>query len=270
MDRLEQSLSVHDWTSPLSSSKKNCILVRFSQRPCNEVIQSFGCDGNYYEEAIVELKHRFGRPTVIVGTMIQQLIQHLPPIPNRPDTYIKDSFFIKTILGVFEAHNFTADLYSTTNLKHATDKLPFPDAVKWQQFLVKEKIEQPNLSTLSDWIQPIAEAYEQLQVEQQNVEHPATHQVLFVQNSKTTTAMCRQSPRTFLSFEGLLASDFQMRKIQKDVSRRKTCQRKSARFLLELLEPKSPVERLYIKIHMQIQQLQPTTQHTSSPRENSA
>ena len=63
--------------------------------------------------------------------------------------------------------------------------------MKWQQFLVKEKIEQPNLSTPSDWLQPIAEAYEQL--EQQNVEHPATHQVHFVQNSKTTTATYRQS-----------------------------------------------------------------------------
>ena len=231
-----------------------------------KVIQSFGCDGNYYEEAIVELKRRFGRPTVIVGTMIQQLIQHLPPVPNPPDTYIKFSSFIKTIIRVFEAHNFTADLYSTTNLKHATDKLPFSDAAKWQQFLVKEKIEQPNLSTLSDWLQPIAEAYEQL--EQQNVEHPATHQVHFVQNSKTTTNVQTLTPETSLSFEGRLASDFQMRKIQKDVFRRKTCQRKSARSLFQLLEPKSPVERLFIKIHMQNQQLQQTTQHTS-PRENS-
>ena len=128
---------------------------------------------------------------MIVGTMIQQLIQHLPPVSNRPDTYIKFSSFIKTIISVFQAHNFTADSYSTTNLKHATDKFPFSDAVKWQQFLVKEKIDQPNLSTPSDWLQPIAEAYEQL--EQQNVEHPATHQVHFVQNSKTTTATYRQS-----------------------------------------------------------------------------
>ena len=105
--------------------------------------------------------------------MIQRLIQHVPPVPERPDTYINFWSFIKTIIRVFKAHNFTADLYSKTNLKHATDKLPFSDAVKWQQFLVK------------------AEAYEQL--EQQNVEHPATHQVHFVQNSKTTTAMYRQS-----------------------------------------------------------------------------
>ena len=178
-----------------------------------EVIQSFECDGNYYEEAIVELKRRFGRPTVIVGTMIQRLIQHLPPVPNRPDTYIKFLSFNKTIIRVYEAHNFTADLYSTTILKHATDNLPFLDAANWQQFLVKEKIEQPNLSILSDWLQQIAEAYEQL--EQQNVEHPATHQVHFVQNSKTTTATYRQSPRIFCPLKDGLHQIFKSEKFKK-------------------------------------------------------
>ena len=62
-------------------------------------------------------------------------------------------------------------------------------------------------------------------------------------------------PKTSLSFEGWLESDLQMRKIQKDVSRGKTCQRKNARSLFQLLKPKSPVERLFIKIHMQNQQL---------------
>ena len=137
-----------DWNSrfqfmigqaPLSTSQKIAYLQSLVKGRAKEVIQSFCCDGNYYEEAIVELKRRFGRPTVIVGTMIQQLIQHLPPVPNRHDTYIKFSSFIKMIIRVFEAHNFTADLYSTTNLKHATDKLPFLDAVKWQQFLVNQK-----------------------------------------------------------------------------------------------------------------------------------
>ena len=146
--------------APLSTSQKIACLQKLVQGRAKEVIQSFGCDGNYYEEAIVELKRRFGRPTVIVATMIQQLIQHLPLVPNRPDAYIVFSSFIKTIMRVFEAHDFTANLYSTTNLKNVTDQLPFSDAVKWQQLSVKEKIEQPNLSTLSDWLQPIIEAYE--------------------------------------------------------------------------------------------------------------
>ena len=95
------------------------------------------------------------------------------------------------MISVFGAHNIPANLYTTINLKHATDKLPFSDAVKRQQFLVKEKVGQPNLSTLSLWLQPLTEAYEQF--EQQNAEHPATHRVHFVQNSKTTIILYRPS-----------------------------------------------------------------------------
>ena len=153
MDRLEQSFSVRDWTNPSEQQSKNFKFARFSQRPCKKVIQSFGCDNECYEEAIVELKRRFGIPTVIVGTMIQYLIQNLPPVLNRPDTYTKFSSVIKTIIRVFEAYNFTADLYSTTtNLKQASDKVPFSDARKWQQFLVKTKIKQSNLSTPNEWL----------------------------------------------------------------------------------------------------------------------
>ena len=197
--------------APLSSSQKIAYLQGLVKGRAKEVIQSFGCDGNHYGEAIVELKRRFGRSTVIVGTMIQQLIQHLPSVPDRPDTYIKISSFIKMIMRVFEAHNFTADLYFTTELKHATDKLPFSDAVKWQQFLVKDKVEQPNLSTLSDWLHPIAEAYEQLG--QRNVEHPATHQDC----SEFQSNVCNVqtiTPETSLSFEGPLVHIFKSGKFK--------------------------------------------------------
>ena len=78
----------------LSSSQKSAYLQGLVKGRAKEVIESVGCDGNYYDEAIVELKRRFGRPTVIVGTMIQQLIQHLAPVPSRPDTYIEFLSFI--------------------------------------------------------------------------------------------------------------------------------------------------------------------------------
>ena len=79
-----------DWNSrfqfvigqaPLSSSKTIAYLQSLVKGIAKDVIQSVGCDGNHYENVIAELKRRFGRTTVIVGTMIQQLIQHLPLYP---------------------------------------------------------------------------------------------------------------------------------------------------------------------------------------------
>ena len=65
---------------------------------------------------------------------------------------------------------------------------------------------------LSDWLQPIDEAYEQL--EQQNVKHPTTHQVHFVQNSETITMYKPSTPKLLcLLKDG--SHQFQLLNIQK-------------------------------------------------------
>ena len=116
--------------APLSSSQTIAYLQGLVRGRAKKVIQSYGCGGKYYKKANVELKRRFDRPTVFLETMIQHLIKHLPPVPNRPDTYINFSSFVKAMIRLFEAHNFSADFHSTTNLKHTTDNLPFSDQVK--------------------------------------------------------------------------------------------------------------------------------------------
>ena len=57
----------------------------------------------------------------------------------------------------------TADLESTTNLRHAIKKLPTSDLIRWQQYIVNRRIDRPNLITFCDWLKPIAEAYELLE-----------------------------------------------------------------------------------------------------------
>ena len=52
----------------------------------------------------------------------------------------------------------TADLESTTNLRHAIKKLPTSDLIRWQQYIVNRRIDRPNLITFCDWLKPIAEA----------------------------------------------------------------------------------------------------------------
>ena len=56
--------------------------------------------------------------------------------------------------------NFEADLNSTTILKHATDKLPYSKEFKWNQFVLRRRIQQPTLADFNQWIKEIAEAHE--------------------------------------------------------------------------------------------------------------
>ena len=62
----------------------------------------------------------------------------------------------------FKEHNFFADVDSTANSKHATDKVPHSDAIKWHQFLITRKIDHPTLETFNSWLKPIAQAMERI------------------------------------------------------------------------------------------------------------
>ena len=59
-----------------------------------------------------------------------------------------------------QALNFEADLKSTTIFKHATDKLPYSEEFKWNQFVLRRRIQQPTVADFNQWIKEIAEAYE--------------------------------------------------------------------------------------------------------------
>ena len=56
--------------------------------------------------------------------------------------------------------NFEADLNSTTTLKHATDKLPYSEEFRLNQFVLRRRIQQPALADFNQWIKEIAEAHE--------------------------------------------------------------------------------------------------------------
>ena len=45
-------------------------------------------------------------------------------------------------------------------LKHATDKMPNSEEFKWNQFVLRQRIQQPTLADFKQWIKEIAEAHE--------------------------------------------------------------------------------------------------------------
>ena len=59
--------------------------------------------------------------------------------------------------------NFEASLISTIILKHATDKLPYSEEFKWNQFVLRRRIQQPTLADFNQWTK-IAEAHERQRI----------------------------------------------------------------------------------------------------------
>ena len=97
-----------------------------------------------------ELRQRFGQPILIVNGFIVKLIDHQPLVPKRSESYFEFSAFINTMVHTSKEHG------SKANLKHATDKLPHTEALKWNHFLITRGIDHPTLETY------IAPAFERL------------------------------------------------------------------------------------------------------------
>ena len=99
-------------------------------------IEGFACNGHLYNDAINELKKRFVNPNIIISNLLGKLINYRPPTTSLPWTIVNFSTFINTMTRTLQELNFEADLNSTTILKHATDKLPYSEEFKWNQFVL--------------------------------------------------------------------------------------------------------------------------------------
>ena len=144
----------------LSDGQKIAYLQGLVIGKAKTAIEGFACNGHLYKDAINELKQRFGNPNVIISNLLEKLINYRPPTTSLPWTIVNFSTFINTMTRTLQELNFEADLNSTTILKHATDKLPYSEEFKWNQFVLRRRIQQPTLADFNQWIKEIAEAHE--------------------------------------------------------------------------------------------------------------
>ena len=159
-----------DWYSPfsfmigdthLSDGQKIAYLQGLVIGKAKTAIEGFDSNGHLFKDAINELKQqRFVNPNVIISNLLENLINYRPPTTPLPWTTVNLSTFINTLTRTLQELNFEADRNSTTILKHATDKLPYSEEFKWNQFVLRRRIQQPTIADFNQWIKEIAEAHE--------------------------------------------------------------------------------------------------------------
>ena len=144
----------------LSDGQKIAYLQGLVIGKAKTAIEGFACNGHLYKDAINELKQRFGNQNVIISNLLKKLINYRPPTTSLPWTIVNFSTFINNMTRTLQELNFGADFNSTTILKHASDKLPYSKEFKWNQFVLRRRIQQPTHADLNKWIKEIAEAHE--------------------------------------------------------------------------------------------------------------
>lgn len=99
---------------------------------------------------IKTLRLMFGRPELVIQTLIQKVRSEPAPKP------ISFAMSVQNLCGTMEASGLQSHLCNPMLLQELTDKLP--DEIKWSWAIIKTTTETANLSTFSNWLSQMAEA----------------------------------------------------------------------------------------------------------------
>ena len=90
--------------------------------------------------------------------------------PDRPlitpERFVSFAAFLRQLVQMFILHNFTADFQSSAVLRIAKDKLAPTMIIRWNEYVLRQAIVQPNLIHFKEWIDNYAEACEDLSTSQ--------------------------------------------------------------------------------------------------------
>ncbi|XP_075264848.1 uncharacterized protein LOC142357013, partial [Convolutriloba macropyga] len=197
----------HDWFSFFKATIHDNVTLTDAQRMtylqnaltdrAKDSIIGYSYNGEFYNEAMQELQKRFGKPQHVTAAYLDKLEQWPRPTINNPESFVSFAAFLRQMVQTFILHNFTSDLQSSAVLKIAKDKLAPTMIIRWNEYVLRQAIVQPNLIHFKDWIDNYAEACEDLSTSQRptNQENSSSKKSnrLFQQQSNKRCPLCGYS-----------------------------------------------------------------------------
>ena len=171
-----------------------CLQNALTDRAKDSII-GYSYNGEFYNEAMQELQKRFGKPPHVTVAYLDKL-EHWPrPTINNPKNFASLAAFLRQFVQTLIIHNFTSDLQSSAVFKIAKDKLAPTMITRWNEYVHRQAIVQPNLIHFKDWIDNYAEACENLSTSPTNQENSSSKRSsrLFQQQSSKWSSMWIQS-----------------------------------------------------------------------------
>ena len=123
-------------------------------------IAEFAYCGLMYKDALRTLERKFGQPQAVVSAHLDKLSNFPPLKMHNSDNIINYSAAISSLVGVFKALSYDADLKSASLLNQAVQKLPPNMKESWSLFTVKKHWVKPTLLDFNDWLKEKAEAHD--------------------------------------------------------------------------------------------------------------
>ena len=115
-----------------------------------------------YNDALQELRRRYGRPGIIINDFVNKLQSFKQPSTHHKDSYVEFSTIISNMVETFRTLGFKDDLNSTKYVQFAVSKLQHHQQLQWTQYITTQNIDQPSLVAFNDWIRQYALACDHL------------------------------------------------------------------------------------------------------------
>ena len=107
-------------------------------------------------EVIETLRIMFGRPELVVHTLLTKLRNEPSPKAEKLESLVTFALSVQIICATMEASGLITHLSNPTLIQELTDKLPSQIKLNWAMF--KQSVPTITLSTFSNWLFQIAKA----------------------------------------------------------------------------------------------------------------
>ncbi len=147
---------------PISRAEKMAHLQGGVSGLARTVIEGYGYNEAFLEQALEDLRHHFGRPELVVHSCLDKLQKAQPPSASNSQSIMQFSLLVNSLVRTFQELQYGEDLVSASNLKTAVDKLPHSLALKWHENIVDKGIQRPDLLLFNDWLKRTSAVFESL------------------------------------------------------------------------------------------------------------
>ena len=93
------------------------------------------------------------KPSIVFRSQLDNLAKMTPVEENNAWSLHELSTTVNNFVWTFQELGYDDDLRSSSNAKVAVEKPPLTLLLKWNEYVIRERIGRVNLTTLRDWLQ---------------------------------------------------------------------------------------------------------------------
>jgi len=139
------------------SNSENLIrLQRCLQGKAMDAVRSFLLTPENVPNVIDTLRMLYGRPELIIHSLVQQIREEQSPKMEKLSSIIKYALAVKNLCAVIESTQLSSHMNNPYLMQEILDKLPSSLKLEWSQY--KRKTSHVTLISMGNWLYDIAKA----------------------------------------------------------------------------------------------------------------